>query len=264
MKDVKVYYTAHGFHFYKGAPLKNWLLYYPMEWLCAHWTDTLITINKEDYQLAKRHMHAKRVCYVPGVGLDLGKFEDKQDRKNIRQNLRESLGLMPDDVLLLSIGEINKNKNHEVVIKALGNLPSNIHYAIGGVGSREEYLKHLAKEFGVSNRFHLLGFVTNVSDWYKATDVFVFPSFREGLSVSLMEAMASGLPCAVSEIRGNTDLIDSNGGVTFDPHDVGNVTEGMKNIITYPAKKEMGQYNVEKIKKFGIKSVLSIIKDLYK
>lgn len=263
MKGVKVFYTAHGFHFYKGAPIKNWLLYYSVECLCAYWTDTLITINKEDYRLAKQHMHAKRVCYIPGVGLDLGKFGEQQDKEKIRQKLRDGLSLKPDDVLLLSIGEINENKNHEVVVKALGNLSSNVHYAIGGVGDKTVYLKHLAKELGVSDRFHLLGYLNNVEDWYKAADVFVFPSFREGLSVSLMEAMASGMPCVVSKIRGNTDLIDSKGGTLFDPHDVGSITKTLQNIIMSPYKKAMGNHNVEKIKRFDLQPILSDIKKIY-
>lgn len=263
MKGTKVYYTAHGFHFYKGAPAKNWLIYYPVEWLCAHWTDTLITINKEDYRLARKHMHAKRVCYVPGVGLDLKKFGDQQDKEEIRQKLRGGLGLKADDVLLLSIGELNENKNHEVVVKALGSLSVNVHYAIGGAGDKKEYLMHLSKELGVSDRFHLLGYINNADEWYKAADVFVFPSFREGLSVSLMEAMASGLPCVVSKIRGNTDLIDAKGGFVFDPHNTESVVKALKNIVVSPERKSMGRHNTEKIKRFDLQPILSDIKKLY-
>lgn len=92
---VRVFYTAHGFHFYKGAPLKNWMIYYPIEWLCAHWTDTLITINKEDYDRARKHMHAKHVEYVPGVGIDLslfaGEFSEEEKKKSVNQSVYQSM-----------------------------------------------------------------------------------------------------------------------------------------------------------------------------
>ena len=74
---TKVIYMAHGFHFYKGAPKKNWLLYYPIEKKCARYTDLLITINQEDYLLAKKKFHAKCVKYLPGIGIDLNKFSCK-------------------------------------------------------------------------------------------------------------------------------------------------------------------------------------------
>ena len=73
--DTKCIYTAHGFHFFKGAPKINWLLFYPIEKLCSYWTDILITINREDYQRAKKSFHAKKIEYVPGVGIDLKKFQ---------------------------------------------------------------------------------------------------------------------------------------------------------------------------------------------
>ena len=75
-KGTKVIYTAHGFHFFKGAPLVNWLLFYPAEWLLAPVTDVLITINKEDHARALKQLHAKRIEYVPGVGIHTEKFRE--------------------------------------------------------------------------------------------------------------------------------------------------------------------------------------------
>lgn len=86
-KGTKVFYTAHGFHFYKGAPAINWILYYPVEKWLSRYTDVLITINKEDFERAKT-FRAGKVCYVPGVGIDLKKFNvgyvnKEQKRKEI-------------------------------------------------------------------------------------------------------------------------------------------------------------------------------------
>src|SRR5699024_9702226 len=70
-RGTKIIYQAHGFHFYKGGPISNWIFFYPIEKVCSYFTDTLITINHEDYELAKKKFHAKEVVYVPGVGIDL-------------------------------------------------------------------------------------------------------------------------------------------------------------------------------------------------
>lgn len=207
-KGTKVIYTAHGFHFFKGAPIFNWILYYPVEKICSYFTDVLITINKEDYELAKRKMKAKKIEYVPGVGVDTEKF--KQLSIDIDKK-REKLGLSKDDIVLLSVGELNKNKNHEVIIRALAKLNNpNVKYIIAGRGKLESYLNELAKELNVEKQLKLLGFRNDVTELYGIANIFCFPSYREGLSLSLMEAMASGLPCVVSNIRGNTDLIKNN------------------------------------------------------
>ena len=217
-KVKKVIYQAHGFHFYKGAPLLNWLLYYPVEKWLARYTDALITINQEDYALAKRKMKLRnggKVYYVPGVGIDHHKFSKATIDKAAK---RRELGIPEDAVLLLSVGELNHNKNHETVIRAIADL--NVYYVIAGRGELQQYLENLIDAQNLQDRVKLLGFRSDVKELYEAADIFVFPSFREGLSVSVMEAMASGLPCVASRIRGNTDLLENtNGGFLCDPHD---------------------------------------------
>lgn len=259
-KGTKVFYTAHGFHFYKGAPLKNWLIYYSIEKLCAHFTDTLITINKEDYELAQKKFKAKRIVYVPGVGIDVSKYSDITVDSHQK---RSELDVPQDATLLISVGELNDNKNHETVIRALGEInDKNLYYIIAGNGSKKEYLEQLAEDCNVSDRVKLLGYRTDVIELYKCADVCVFPSFREGLSVALMEAMCCGLPCVVSKIRGNVDLIDENGGRLFDPHSV----EECKRAIEFVANKDLkffSHYNREKIEKFEIGYVNSMMSKLY-
>lgn len=255
---TKVIYTAHGFHFYKGAPALNWIIFYPIEWLCARWTDVLITINKEDYELAQRRMKAKKIEYVPGVGIDTERFYETTIDKC---NKRRELGIPEDAFLLLSVGELNVNKNHEIVIRALKEIENDqIHYMIAGVGDLEAKLKMVAKECNVDNRVHLLGYRKDVAELYKAADVFVFPSFREGLSVSVMEALASGLPVVCSKIRGNVDLVEE--GVTgyyVDPFD----KESFIDAINKIHESSFEGTCIEMAYKYDIKNINSCMKGIY-
>ncbi|WP_349763459.1 glycosyltransferase family 4 protein [Fusobacterium sp. SYSU M8D902] len=204
--QTKVIYTAHGFHFFKGAPLINWLLYYPIEKYLSKYTDVLITINKEDYKRAKT-FHAKKVEYIPGVGIDVEKIRSIKVDKEAK---RKELGLTKENIVLLSVGELNKNKNHSIVIKALAKINNpNIYYLICGQGKLKEELIKLAKDLKIEKNVKLLGFRKDVYEIYKISDIFIFPSKREGLSVALMEAICCDLPIICSNIRGNNDLVEN-------------------------------------------------------
>ena len=242
---TKVIYTAHGFHFYKGVSIKNWMLFYPIEKWLSRYTDVLITINKEDYRRAEKKFKAKKTVYVPGIGIDTASFG-----KNPRGNeIRSKLGLSDEATILLSVGELNDNKNHEVVIRALPRLERQAYYVIVGRGPKEEYLKKLAEELGVGEFVRLVGFQSEVRAFYSAADIFVFPSFREGLSAALMEAMASGLPVACSQIRGNVDLIDEQGGSFFSPTDVDSIVQALNTVMNSNLE-AMSRHNLDAIKAF--------------
>ena len=205
-----VIYTAHGFHMYKGAPLKNWLFYYPVEKWMAKKTDVLITITSEDYRLAQKKLRARHVVYVPGVGIDCAYYGKAKDN---RQETRRALGIRDDEVLLLSVGELIENKNHAVVLRALGAMDiKGLRYCIAGVGDKKIPLMKQAKELGIAQHVKLLGYRTDVRDLLGAADVYLLPSRREGLNASMMEAMAAGLPCICTDTRGNDDLIAENQG----------------------------------------------------
>ena len=224
---LKVFYTAHGFHFYKGAPKLNWMVYYPIEKICSRFTDKLITINKEDYELAKRKFKAKEVHYVPGVGVDLSKFENVQVDRAVK---RREIGVPEEAFLLLSVGELNENKNHQIVIKALAKINnSNMHYAIVGTGELRYDLLELAQKLNIEDRIHLLGYRNDVINLYKISDVYVHPSYREGLPVAVMEALATGTTVIASNIRGCEDIVRNN---LFNPNDVDSLTEIIRNYHT--------------------------------
>ena len=241
-RGTKVIYTAHGFHFYKGAPIKNWMEYYPAEKTLSRYTDVLITINKEDYQLAKARFKAGRTVYIPGIGVDASRaVPDPAAGKRIR----EELGIGEDRFLLLSVGELNTNKNHGTVIRALAGM--DLTYVIVGKGDLRDELLRTAGECGVDIR--LPGYRTDVFDFYRAADAFIIPSFREGLNVSLMEAMAFGLPCACGRIRGNVDLTDEGeGGFFFEPGDTKSIRDAVVSIMNAPDRKRLGDHNIRKIR----------------
>ncbi|MDF2854535.1 MAG: putative glycosyl transferase family 1 protein [Neobacillus sp.] len=257
---LKVIYTAHGFHFYKGAPLKNWLIYYSVEMLCSRWTDVLITINREDYELAKKKMYAKRTYYVPGVGIDVGKFANTivdRDKK------RAEIGIPSDAVVLISVGELSKRKNHEVILRAISGIKNkNIFYCVVGRGSLYRHLINLSVKLGISDNIRFLGFRSDINELLKTSNIFCLPSLQEGLPVALMEAMASGLPCIVSKIRGNVDLVDKNGAVLFDPYNVDDCREVIQNLLNLDREK-FGQYNTERIKKFENSAIIEQMIKIY-
>lgn len=261
LKEVKVFYTAHGFHFFKGAPIKNWIIYYPIEKYLAKYTDTLITINTEDYDRAKKSFKTRKIEYVPGVGLNVKKINEVVINKI---EIYKEIGVPKNALVFISVGELNNNKNHKIVIESLSRLNNpNLYYIICGQGYLKKELMNLICKLNLQNHVKLLGFRNDVLELYKASDLFIFPSFREGLSVSLMEAMACGLPIVCSNIRGNTDLIDEKGGSLFDPHSVDSCKEAISKVLNNNIGK-VCKYNTEKIEYFSTDSVIKKMGKLYK
>lgn len=262
-KGLKVFYTAHGFHFYKGAPMKNWLVYYPVEKLCARFTDKLITINREDYELARNKFKAKEVYYAPGVGIDLSKFRNVQ--VDITAKRRE-IGVPEKAFLLLSVGELNENKNHQVIVRALAALKdSNIHYAIAGVGEEHDHLLALAKELGISEQVHLLGYRTDVAELYKIADVFCFPSKREGLGLAAIEAMSSGLPVVVADNRGTRSFVENgHNGYACRSNREEEYTKIIRKIQNCPIRAAFSARGKKTAEKFALHNVLQIMQNIYR
>ena len=265
-KGTKVIYTAHGFHFFTGAPLKNWLLFYPPERLLAPVTDVLITINREDYARAQKHLPAKRIEYVPGVGIDTGRFRNLQID---RQAKRRALGFGEEDFLVLTVAEMTPNKNHITVLKALAALKdraefARIHYLIVGRGEMWSSLEESAKTLGISDHVHFLGYRTDAPELYRCCDLFAFMTFREGLSVALMEAMSSAMPIVCTKIRGNTDLIDDGVSGLFCENTPQALAEMLLRVYADPeGRKKLGQAAAEKAVLFDEKTVHAQMKRIY-
>lgn len=261
---TKVFYTAHGFHFFTGAPLKNWMIFYPIEKMMSKYTDVLITINQEDYKRACKKFMAKKIVHIPGVGVNIEKLQKALEK---RAEKRKELGVADEDIVFLSVGELNANKNHELAIKALAQMKiegynmSHIKYFICGIGKLENYLQDVIIKLGLDNTIKLLGYRKDVAEIYGASNIFLFTSKREGLSLALMEAMASGLPCVVSNIRGNRDLIDEAGGILVQSNSVKLWSEAIVKILKN--SENMGKHNVDKIKNFSIEKVNNNLEGIY-
>lgn len=264
-KKIYVIYTAHGFHFYKDASIINWLFFFPVEYLLAKLTDSLITINREDYLRAKgfRTLKGKEIFQIPGVGVDVSKFADVMESKDA---IREELGIPKDAFYMLSVGELNHNKNHEIIIRAVAEIKShNVYYGICGSGYHEQYLRNLAKELGVEDRIRIYGFRKDIPKMLKGADVFVFPSLREGLGIAAIEAMAAGLPMVTSDCRGTREYMEE--GITGRVCYSGSVTE-YKEVIEWMMKhpderQKMSQASRTKAQKFDIKQTEAIMRNVY-
>ncbi|TFJ24169.1 hypothetical protein CKN99_12775 [Carnobacterium maltaromaticum] len=260
-----IIYTAHGFHFYKGAPLINKVLYKSVEIILAKCTDGIITMNQEDLIAAKKiNLRNKGKSYkIHGIGVDtrgyyLPSFNEKSVRKKI--------GVKEDSILLVSLGDLIKRKNYRTAIKAIKNCENpKIEYIICGTGQEENELRALVKELNLEDQIHFLGFRTDTVELLNCADIFIFTTYQEGLPRSMMEAMAAGLPCLASNIRGNIDLLDSNGGFLYSPdNDIG-FSEGLNTLINNPELSgKMGKHNKEVVEKFDITNVKIEMKLIYK
>ena len=259
-KGLRVFYTAHGFHFYKGAPLINWLIYYPIEKYCSKFTDILITINHEDESLAKKRMKAKKVEYVPGVGIDVDKFANAVvDRTQKRQEL----GIPEDAILILSVGELNKNKNHQIVIRALAELnDKNVHYMIAGEGALSDYLKNLSYELGVESQVHILGYREDTEQLYKIADINAFPSIREGLGLAAIEGMAAGLPLICLDNRGTRNYAENNVNA-FIITNLYDCADAINKLKSYSTRKSFGESGMITAKNFDVDIINKKMLEIY-
>ncbi|MFC7322713.1 glycosyltransferase family 4 protein [Halobacillus campisalis] len=240
---AKVIYTAHGFHFCKGAPLMNWLMYYPVEKVLAHLTDSLITINEEDYHLAQRKLKAASIELVHGVGVDSEEFKPVPYKEKIA--LRKSYGYRPDDFLFIYPAEFNANKNQQFLIHAFNlvkNKMPNARLLLAGEGAGLDNCKKMAKQMEIQSKVDFLGFRRDMKQLLSISDVGVGSSLREGLPVNIMEAMACELPIIAVENRGHRELID---------HDVNGWLISKDEVIEFSRKMQVLANNRELIEQLG-------------
>ena len=204
---TKVFYTAHGFHFYKGSPKKNWIVYYPIEKFFSRFTDTLITIAHEDFQLASLKFHCK-VEYIHGVGVDEKRyFIVSKAEKNIQKG---KMGFKQNQKIILCIGELNANKNQSMAIRMMRKIVAfypNAMLLLAGNGHLQQFLERLIQQEGLQENIEMLGYVTNLQDYQHIADLQVSCSKREGLGLNVVEAMLSGNVVVAASNRGHRELI---------------------------------------------------------
>lgn len=260
----KVIYTAHGFHFYKGAPLFNrTILKWIEKWL-ARYTDILITINQEDFESAQAFKLKKggKVLKIPGVGVPTDKYVPLKEKKTILQ----ILNIPEESFICICMGDLVKRKNYLTSINAIAlSQIDNIHFIVCGIGPELDYLKYISEKLGISERIHFLGFRTDIKELLSISDVFLFSSLQEGLPRSTMEAMAAGLPCVISDIRGNRDLIENGkGGYLINPNDAESFSNAIIKLKNNPElRKSMSTWNLDRINGFSFDVVGRKLKEIF-
>jgi glycosyltransferase involved in cell wall biosynthesis len=263
-----VLYTAHGFHFYKGAPLKNWLFYYTMEKLAARWTDGLITMNEEDYMAAKSlPLRNKNGIYkVHGVGVDLKRYFNED--KLVRKRVRNELGLNEDDICILMVAELIPRKNHIQLIKSLklAEVNNNIFCFFVGNGELERELKQYVRLNNLDYNIKFLGFRKDIPELLAASDICCLMSLHEGLPRCIMEAMAAGKPVIATNVRGNRDLIqDGVNGILVPVNDVEATAKAIEKLShDEQLRQKMGREGRRIIEDFSVENVLKEMDEIYK
>lgn len=263
-RGTKVIYTDHGFHFHKMSGMKNWILYYPVEYFMAFFTDMIITVNKEDYSVIQR-FHAKKKRYIPGVGVDIKYISTLEVDTT---NLRYHYDIPEDAYVILSVGELSVRKNQEVIIEALSLVKRNdIYYLLCGTGEKEEYLKNLARKKGIEKRVVFAGQVPHdvVLKLGHAANIGALPSLIEGLGLAGIETMAAGKPIIASGVHGIKDyVINDETGICCSPHDVIAFKNAIERLYS---DKQLYEYcckgAIEKSQEFDIRIVRKLMSEYY-
>lgn len=262
----KIIYTAHGFHFYKGAPALNWIIYYPIEKYFSRYTDALITINEEDYQLAKNKMNAKSVYKINSTGINLKKFQIKISVEE-KQQLKKEFNINEEDFVIVCIGELNKNKNQIMQMEAIKNIVNNgnenIKLLFCGNGPLQEKYKTIIKEYKLEKNIFLLGYRTDIQKILSISNCAISTSLREGLGINILEAMATGTPVIGTINRGHKELIKDNiNGFLINPDNVKQLQDRILEIWKNDNKK-MIDNEIKTVEKYSENHVKFQLKDIY-
>lgn len=262
----KVFYTAHGFHFYKGAPILNWIIYYPIEKICSRWTDCLITINSEDYERAqKKFKKCKRIEYVHGVGMDTSRFE-KELTNEEKSEFRKSLGIKDDDIVFSYVAELNKNKNQILLINTVKELKKekeNVKLLLVGDGPLHDYYNEVIQKENLQDNVKLLGKRKDINEILSITDIYLASSLREGLPVNIMEAMYKGLPIIATDNRGHRELIkDNKNGIIVENES--EIKNSVLNVLADENLRNLLKENEEElVNKYLIVDVIKYMEEIY-
>lgn len=262
---TKVIYTAHGFHFYKGAPKKNYLIFHTAEKLFARRTDALVTINNEDYSAAQEFRLRKggKAFHINGVGIDTAKIADAKALSRAEFDIPENA------FIVLTVAELIRRKNYLTALRAFAaaDIPNSYYIICGNVisdGDEEVVrIKELVKELGISDRVIFTGYRRDVFSIIKLSDVFLFTSTQEGLSIAVIEAMAGGLPVVASRIRGNTELVKDE--YLCDVNNADGYAELIKRLYNNAElRNSVSADNIKSSQKYDVSNTVNEMADIYR
>lgn len=263
---TRVIYTAHGFHFYAGAPFYYWCMFYPVERFLARFTDTIITINYDDYNIAsKKFKKCPDIQYIPGVGLDANKINIELT-KDSKTQLRKSLGLNDNDFVMIFSARLDKNKNQSLLIEAVSHLIKkypDIHLLLPGTDELNGKYQRLVESLDLSQNIHFLGLRNDIPQLLQISNVAVSSSRREGLPVNVIESMSAGLPAIVSNSRGNRDLIfNKKGGIIF--NDLSDLIDAIKKLHDNPSLcRQYGLFNQQQSQQYLLQNIMDQYRQIY-
>ncbi len=266
-KGTKLIYTAHGFHFYKGASKKNWLIFYNVEKFLSKFTDCLILINNEDYTIAtEKGFNAKKIVKVNGVGVDLSKFKPVSNKE--KMNLRREYKFNENDFLLIYPADFSYRKNQEMIfetMKILVTKHDNIKLLLPGHNDNESEYRNKAKELGIENNVFFMGYRRDIDKLVAMSDISVSTSRQEGLPINLVEAMAVGNPLVVTNVRGNNDLAeDEVNGFLVPLNDSAYMAECILRLYDNPYLTEkLGKNSIAKAKLYSEEAVIPEMVNIY-
>ena len=259
---LPVIYTAHGFFFFKGnSKLKNFI-FKTAEKIMARYTDILITMNDEDFEATKK-WKTREKYKIHGIGLDYEKYKNEK----AEQLSKKDLNIKENEKVILSVSEFSPRKNYQTMLKAIAELSKtrdDFKYVLCGTGELLEDMEVLARELKIEDRTLFLGYRKDIDKIMSLSDIFYHQSYHEGLTMGIMEAMHFSLPAVVSDVRGNSDLIDENGGILTSPNDIEGQVKALNKLLDDETLREkQGAYNKEKIKDYYLENVRGELKKIY-
>jgi glycosyltransferase involved in cell wall biosynthesis len=264
---TRVLYTAHGFHFYKGAPLLTGFVFRTLEKLAGRWTDFLVVMNKEDGEAALRYrlVPPERIKFMPGIGVDIRSYDRASIQDSEKQRVRDELKLASDGRLFLMVAEFIPRKRHVDALRAMASLDRpNVVMALAGDGPQFERIQALASQLGISNQVRFLGFRNDTKALMSASDALVLPSLQEGLPRSILEAQAMGLPVIGTTIRGIRDLLEDGMGFLVPPKDPRSLARMMARVLDHPDEaQQIGAAAQRNVAKYSIENILTAHDELY-
>ena len=264
--SLKVIYTAHGFHFYKGAPKKNWLLFYPIEKYLSRFTDAIVTINSEDYEILKSKGFKNKNSYlIHGIGIDPSRLAVDDANAN---DLRNKLGYKPEDFVLLYLAEFISRKNHQFLIDVLPDVVKeipNIKLIFAGRGEDKEKLVSSVEKQGMGDYVNFIGFREDVGNLISISDLGISSSNQEGLGMCIAESLYLKRPVVASNIRGHRDLVhNGKNGFLFSLDDKKQFVEQVAYMYNHPdERREMGEYAAENIGDYVIDNTMKEMIAIY-
>ena len=264
-RGTTVVYTAHGFHFYPGAPLVNRLVYQTVERLLAPNSDGLLLINQQDLQSAQRlHLCKGLIRQTHGVGVDAARYTPASPQE--RQAARAALDIPPDAFVMVYPAEYNDNKNQLLLLQAIVQLPELPLLALlPGRGAEEEMLRDYIARHGLASRARIMGYRSDIPVLLHAADAGVSSSLREGLGMHLLESMCSGLPIIASDIRGHQDLVVSGeNGLLFPTNNARALADAIDTLYQQPdLRVRMGAVSVQRTQAYHMVQTVAEMENIY-